>query len=131
MAKEVYLICPVRNASAGQRREMDRYVERLEKAGVSVHYPPRDVDQTDDGVGLELNTIHREAMLQCREVHVFWDPASRGSHFDLGMAMMLRASRDLPVVLASKIESTKKRSYGNIVRAIAEPSRLTPPEGAR
>ena len=127
MAKQVYLICPVRNASDEQRREMDRYVRSLEMAGVSVHYPPRDVDQTDDGVGLELNMTHREAMNLSSEVHVFWDPTSRGSHFDLGMAMMLRSSRDLPIVLASEVEATKTRSYGNILRAVAEPSRLAPP----
>ena len=36
---------------------------------------------------------HLEAMLGCEEVHVWWDPTSSGSHFDLGMAYMLHAVR--------------------------------------
>ena len=124
MTKDVYLICPVRNATDEECRFADQYVEDLENRGISVHYPPRDVDQTDDGVGLTLNSTHREAMLVCKEVHVIWDPNSTGSHFDLGMAFMLGATRGLPIVLAKPAAPTSARSYGNILRAIAVPSRL-------
>ncbi|MBU1702642.1 MAG: hypothetical protein KJ970_00130 [Candidatus Eisenbacteria bacterium] len=122
--KDIYLICPVRNVTEEQRRFADLYVEALEKRGVSVHYPPRDVDQTDDGVGLTLNSTHRQAMFACKEVHVIWDPSSRGSTFDFGMAFMLRATRDIPIVMAKSVAPTTNRSYGNILRAIAVPSRL-------
>ncbi len=125
MPKDVYLICPVRNASEETRAQMDRYVSNLEASGISVHYPPRDVDQSDDGVGLELNATHRDAMLACREVHVVWDPSSLGSHFDLGMAFMLSATKSLPIIIARPFETTEKRSYGNILNAIASKSTLT------
>lgn len=102
------------------RRFADEYVAGLEKGGTRVHYPPRDVDQTDDGVGLVISEAHREAMLHCDEVHVIWDPDSAGSHFDLGMAFMLRAWRKCKIVLARPNERTPHKSYGNILNALAD-----------
>lgn len=120
----IYLICPVRNCSPEVARFADDYVHRLESRGATVHYPPRDVDQTDDGVGLAISQAHREAMRNCDEVHVLWDSASAGSHFDFGMAFMLQAWRDVPIVLASPVEPTPTKSYGNKLAAIATESRL-------
>ena len=120
----VHLICPVRNCTPEVARFTDDYVGRLESRGAQVHYPPRDVDQTDDGVGLAISQAHREAMRDCDEVHVVWDPNSVGSHFDLGMAFMLQAWRDVPIVLASPVEPTPTKSYGNKLAAIAVESRL-------
>ena len=69
-------------------------------------------------------------MLACKEVHVFWDPNSKGSHFDLGMAFMLSATREMPIVIARPVETTPNRSYGNILRAIASESTLAKPQTA-
>lgn len=91
----------------------------LESAGHRVHYPPRDVDQTDDGVGLAISEAHRAAMVRCDEVHVVWDPGSTGSHFDFGMAFMLQAWRKVPIVLARPVELTATKSYGNKLAAVA------------
>ena len=49
---KIFLICPVRTSD--DRYFADWIVYRLEQEGHTVHYPPRDVDQTDDGVGLEI-----------------------------------------------------------------------------
>ena len=124
MEKDIYLICPVRNADKETSEKMMAYVEDLESKGISVHYTPRDVDQTKDGVGLAISTAHREAMLKCKEVHVFWDNQSYGSHFDLGMAFLLNSSKGIPIVMAKPVELTEKRSYGNILNQIAEKSLL-------
>lgn len=124
MAKDVYLICPVRNVTQGTFEKMNRYVDDLESKGISVHYPPRDVDQTEDGVGLAISTAHREAMLECKEIHVFWDNQSYGSHFDLGMAFMLNSTKGIPIVLAAPVISTPRRSYGNILKAIGVKTKL-------
>ncbi len=118
---KVYLICPVRNRSEEDRRAADRYVADLEQHGITVHYPPRDVDQTDDGVGLKINHAHRAAMLQCDEVHVIWDNESKGSHFDFGMAFMLQAWKKCPIVIASPVDATAQKSYGNMLREVAKP----------
>jgi hypothetical protein len=119
MTKRVYLICPVRDRTEADRRFADDYVAGLEARGMLVHYPPRDVDQTDDGVGLAISTAHRAAMLNCDEVHVIWDARSVGSHFDFGMAFMLRAWRQVPIVIARPYERTATKSYGNKLAAIA------------
>ena len=121
--KKVYLICPVRSCSEADRRFADEYVAELEKNGCSVHYPPRDVDQTDDGVGLAISEAHREAMLGCDEVHVIWDATSVGSHFDFGMAFMLQAWKKIPIVLARPAQLTPTKSYGNKLAAVAERDR--------
>ena len=113
------MICPVRNCSEEQRKFASEYVAKLEGRGIEVYYPPRDTDQTDDGIGLMINIANREAILQCDEVHVIWDSNSKGSHFDLGMAFMLQAFRNCPIVLASAVEPTLQKSYNNILRALA------------
>jgi hypothetical protein len=107
------------------RRQADEYVAHLERQGISVHYPPRDVDQTDDGIGLRINEANRAALLDSDEVHVIWDSSSKGSHFDLGMAFMLQALRQCPIVLAAPPAPTPGKGYENILRAIgtgADPS---------
>jgi hypothetical protein len=120
----IYLICPVRNRSEADRRFADEYVRDLEARGATVHYPPRDVDQTDDGIGLAISSAHREAMTYCDEVHVIWDAASVGSHFDFGMAFMLNAWRDVPIVLASPVEPTPGKSHSNKLAALATATAL-------
>ena len=90
---EVYLICPVRRCTPSVRKKMDAYVAKLESRGYKVHYPPRDVDQSNDDGGVRICAEHIDAMMGCDEVHVWWDPSSSGSHFDLGMAYMLTTIR--------------------------------------
>lgn len=91
--RRVYLICPVRRCTPEVRAEMDAYVAGLEARGYEVHYPPRDVDQRNDDGGVRICMEHLDAMMGCDEIHAWWDPASSGSHFDLGMAYMLHAIR--------------------------------------
>lgn len=84
----IYLVCPVRAVTPEQTAEMDNYVSGLEKEGHHVHYPPRDVDQTDP-TGFEICTRHLDAIKKSDRVDIFWDVNSKGSHFDLGMAFAL------------------------------------------
>lgn len=112
---KVYVICPVRNASEEDRKFAAEYVAALEAQGITVHYPPRDSDQTDDGVGLKVNESNRNALLLSDEVHVIWDPKSFGSHFDFGMVFMLAAMRKCPVVLVRPVTRTSTKSYSNIL----------------
>jgi hypothetical protein len=91
--EKIYLICPVRNITDEQKREIDEYVAYQERLGNEVHYPPRDVDQTD-ATGWNICAQHRQAMKGCTRTDVFWDSQSSGSHFDLGMAFMME---EMPV----------------------------------
>ena len=110
---KIFLICPVRTPD--DKEYADWVVDRLERQGHTVHYPPRDVDQTDDGVGLEIVRAHRKAMLETDEIHVIWNPASTGSHFDLGSAFMLQAFKRVPIRIMRVLESTPHK---NVLKAL-------------
>lgn len=120
MKKDIYLICPVRNATAEDKLFADNYVQQIEKSGKTVHYPPRDVDQTEDGIGFAISDTHRQVMADCSEVHIIWDAESKGSHFDLGMAFMLEKLKGIKIVVARPFEKSEKRSYGNLIKYIEQ-----------
>ena len=111
-----YLVCPVRHVSEQQKQEMDRYVEILEKDfNREFHYPPRDVDQNQSEE--HICEQHREAMELCDEVHFWWDYKSTGSHFDFGMAYMIKSLRNISYVLANVDDNpiTDQKSYTNLL----------------
>ena len=116
---EVYLICPVRNITEGQQTKLDKYVKNLESNNYNVHYPPRDVDQRQEGFNILFK--HRDAMRHCDEVHIWWDTNSKGSHFDLGMAFMLRTFRPITLkfVMANDITETEYKSFENVILQLA------------
>jgi len=93
----IYLICPVRNASEHEKRVLDRYVRRMENQGYEVHYPPRDVNQNDP-TGMNICAHHRSAIWDCTEIRAVWNPESKGSLFDFGMAWLAQK----PFRLANK-----------------------------
>lgn len=117
----IFMINPVRNCPVETMDKIYSYVEKLEEDGHVVHFNHRDVDQEDDGVGLNICTKHRTAMLQSDEVHVWWDDTSKGSYFDLGMAFLQAAENpDLKFVVVNDIERTLTKSYRNVLMALAE-----------
>jgi len=83
----VYLICPVRNADPEVLAKLKLYVADLEAQGKTVHWPPRDTDQSDP-TGVKILEQNRQATLDAKEIHIWWDPESKGSHIDLGMLAM-------------------------------------------
>ena len=115
MNKKIYLICSVRHATEEQKEFADNYVAYLEKIGCKVHYPPRDVDQTDDGTGTSICEAHRKAMIECDEVHTIWDSSSTGSHFDLGMAYVLQELHGIKIRCVNNPEKTDHKSYTNFL----------------
>ena len=96
-------------------KNSDDYVAKLEARGLSVHYPPRDVDQTDDGCGLEILSKHRDVMINCKEVHVIWDENSKGSHFDLGMAFILSCLKGTRIKYAFRPKQLPHKSFNNVL----------------
>jgi hypothetical protein len=118
MIKQVYLICPVRGCSEDVKKQMDEYVDNLEKGDYCVHYPPRDVDQS--GTADEICQAHRDAMELTDEVHAWWDPDSKGSHFDFGMAYAFAILYNIKFVLANDPEQTPHKSYTNYFRELSE-----------
>jgi nucleoside 2-deoxyribosyltransferase len=107
--KSIYLICPVRNT----KEDFSSFVNRMESVGYRIHFPPRDCDQTMDG--LSICTVHLAAMRACDEVWIIWDDESKGSHFDLGMAFAL----EKPVRLVKSLQPDKPgKNYLKIIKTL-------------
>ena len=111
---DVFLICPVRNATPDQKAEMQSYIDGLEAQGKKVYYPARDTNQNDI-VGWQICGDNRWAIKHSKEVHIFYDPASTGSLFDLGMAFATH--KYLKLVNIDKVEATDgTKSFNNLIR---------------
>lgn len=110
--RRVFLICPVRLATDEQKSRMMTYIEKLEKWGWRVYYPARDTDQ-DDRVGFRICDDNVKAIKKADEVHIFFDPESRGSLFDLGAAFAL--GKKLVVVNIEEVRSTPEKSFANVI----------------
>lgn len=107
--KSIFLICPVRNATREQKEAIQDYIARLEQSGDKVHYPARDTDQSGDGVN--ICKTNRRAIEQSDEVHIFYDPDSAGSLFDIGIAFALRKK----LVIANVVDRTEGKSFSNVL----------------
>ena len=107
---KVFLICPVRNASDEQKTEMVSYISDLEKVGSKVYYPARDTDQSDP-TGYQICSDNFKGIENADEVHIFYDPKSAGSLFDLGMAFALGK----PLKIVNQVEPTEGKSFSNMI----------------
>lgn len=115
--QKVYIVCPVRDAAPEITQEIQEYVDGLEKEGLDVHFPPRDVEQEDPTGGYRICSEHLAAMIDCNEVHIFWDKDSKGSHFDVGMAFAL--NKKMKLVKAFHKDGEGK-SYHKAIQKIEE-----------
>lgn len=111
----VFLICPVREAGDSENGDIAGYVEALEATGVSVYWPKRDTDQIDT-VGLRICRDNFAAIRSVDEVHVWWQPTSRGSLFDLGGAFML--GKPIRIANRSGVIHTDGKSFENLLIAL-------------
>ena len=113
--KSVFLICPVRNLEQQEKERIQSYVSGLEQDGKKVHWPPRDTNQ-EDSVGLRICQDNREAIRKADEVHVWWNPSSQGSLFDVGMSFAMEKK----TILANPeaVQSTPHKSFNNVLLAL-------------
>ncbi len=81
----ITIICSVRS---GTPQEVYDYAEKMERAGHKVYLPPRDTPQ-DDATGLDICLRMCQQIRLADEVHIFYDSASQGIHFDMGCAFAL------------------------------------------
>jgi nucleoside 2-deoxyribosyltransferase len=113
---KVYIICPVRNATSKQRKALREYIEELESIGHDVFYPSDHAPQNDP-TGWGIVSLELQAIKECDEVHVYWDTASKGSHFDLGIAMALNK----PIILVDAFqEDGPEKSYYKAINKYIE-----------
>lgn len=102
----IYIICPVRHIEQHEREYIDKYVQDLRDNNCYVHYP---VEKEQDQDSSDIIKMHRDAMLSCDEVHVYWNKESTGSHFDFGMAYALNK----PIKYFNDITKTELKSFQN------------------
>jgi nucleoside 2-deoxyribosyltransferase len=108
----IHLICPVRNITEEQQKEIDEYARNLEKEGHIVHNPKYAVNQ-DDPTGWNICMGHLMSMEKSDRVDIFWDKNSKGSHFDFGMAFALK----IPVKLVKIYgEDGPEKSYTKVIQ---------------
>lgn len=110
---DIFLICPVRNATTEQKQKMQGYIAQLETDGKTVYYPERDTNQ-NDAIGYRICADNCEAIKEAKEIHIFWDKNSQGSLFDLGMAFAL--DKPLTIVNLEDVEPTPTKSFSNMMR---------------
>ena len=84
MKKKVFVICTVRGASEEYKNKLETYVADLERIGIDVHLPHRDTNQS--ATGFEICTQNANAIHDADEVHILYNSASQGTHFDMGVA---------------------------------------------
>lgn len=105
--KRTFLICPVRGHSAD---ELSEVVRILEARGFRVHFPHRDTNQNDK-IGYRICKDNLHAIEKSKVVHIHFDPESKGSLFDLGMAFALRKK----LIVLNNIEKTTDKSFQNVL----------------
>ncbi len=126
----IYLVCPVRQATPEQTAAIREYVAKLEAQGHCVHWPARDTVQEDDTNGWQVCEENARAIIEADEVHVWWDPRSQGSVFDLGIAWALRMlafyppawAREPILVLANTFDVPPGKCLEKVLRRWAEES---------
>ena len=92
--KNIFLICPVRNATEQEKTELQNLIQCYEDQNFHVHYPQRDTNQNPvvDGIntgGYNICAENAKAIAEAQKVVAFYNKASVGSVFDLGVTYTL------------------------------------------
>lgn len=112
LERRVFVICPVRGIDDREKQFLDSYVAGLESNGIGVHYPPRDTKQDDEN-GLNICSQNRKAIEDSDEVHIYYNPNSEGSKFDLGMAFM--SKKPIKLINLKDVQRTPHKSFQNVL----------------
>ena len=103
--KKVFIICTVRGASEEYKQRLEDYVKSLEDQNIQVHLPHRDTKQ--DARGYDICGENARAIAASNEVHIFYNPDSQGTHFDMGVAFAYGRK----IVVVENVEYGEGKSY--------------------
>ena len=107
----IYLVCPVRKRTPEQQADLDEWVTSCEQEfGHEVYYPGRDTgvaEAPENATGITACNIHHIQI--ANEVHVYYEPGSTGSLFDLGVAWALNK----PIALVNPIQIKQYADAGD------------------
>ena len=102
---KVFVICSVRGTSPEYKKKLEDYAKSLEDKGIKVYLPHRDTNQ--ELSGYEICKQNTKAIAQSNEVHVFYNPESQGTHFDMGVAFAYGRK----IVVVENVEYGEGKSY--------------------
>lgn len=121
---KVYVICPVTNLTKYEKKKIDAYVLVKEKQGHKVRLPYRDTNQDDDGTGLRVLRIveeHEYDIIWADEVHVWWNPTSEGSFWDLAQTWMAKRfipEKEIVLINVVEVDFSQYRDSENAILAL-------------
>ncbi|MCD6471005.1 hypothetical protein J7K86_00520 [bacterium] len=121
--KKIFLICPVRKIDKETLKKISAYVKKLEKKGFEVHWPLRDTKQDDPTGGLQICLTNSQALVAADEVHIWYDPHSQGSVFDLGVyfgALACGKKKKFVLANANDVKATKGKSFTNVILSLTK-----------
>ena len=107
--KRIFIICTVRGASEEYKKKLEDYVSKLESEGNEVHLPHRDTNQNASGYDICMQNA--KAIAMCHEVHIFYNPDSQGTHFDMGVAFAYGRK----IVVVENVEDGPGKSYPRMI----------------
>lgn len=106
---DIFIICSVRGMNDEYLNKLFKYTKHLEEKGFLVYLPPRDTNQSLNSI--EINKSNREAIKKCKEIHIFYNPKSSGTHFDLGQAFAF----EKPLKIIEEIELPTGSVYNETI----------------
>ena len=111
---KIFVICSVRDADDAYRKKLEMYTDELEANGHTVHLPHRDTNQK--ATGIEICTQNMNAIKAADEVHIFYNPASQGTHFDMGITFALNKK----IKIVESAPYVKGKSYAKFLEEYKE-----------
>ena len=92
--KNLFLICPIRNATESSKENLKKIIAKYEDLGYHVHYPARNTNQNPfvnkiNTGGFNICLENARAIAAAQTVVIYYDNSSIGSAFDLGVAYSL------------------------------------------
>ena len=113
---KIFIVCPVRGLTVEEENLIGDYVRTLE-LGAEVYCPIWDTDQ-NDAIGNRICEDNRAAIEAADEVHVWYNPASQGTLFDVGMAWALR--KPLIIINRYDLTLTPEKSFVNFLLEVGK-----------
>lgn len=118
--KKVFFISPVARATGELRTELEAYVQNLEANGHEIHLPHRDTEQKDPTGGYNVCKTNVRAIMNCDEVHIWYDETSGGSKFDIGvtftLVVMMGYNKKIKIVNDDKVTCENEKSFLKVLR---------------
>jgi len=106
----IFLICPVRNATEKEKADLHKLINLYEQSGYHVHYPERNTNQNPvvNGIntgGFNICAENAKAIAEAQTVVVFYNKQSTGSMFDLGVTyQLMQQDPKRKLILANNFE---------------------------